>query len=473
MAAERRVEPGSFRDPCGRVFFVDGDLFRAVFEPGRADLEALHTTGLYDALASRELLVRHEDADSVLWPEAARVIKPERIPFVSYPEEWTAGQLYDAAVLTLDVMDAALDHGMRLKDASAFNVQFIGGRPVFIDTLSFVRDEGGPWVAYGQFLRHFLAPLALVAHTDARLQGLWRAHLDGVPVDLAARLLPRRTRFKPGLLTHLHMPAAAEARHAHKDHATAQQADREARAVSMSGTALRGLLGSLRRTVESLQPAQATSHWSGYGEAQPTYTDDAQSDKQQLLNAWLKEAIASAPGPAVVWDLGANTGTYSRLAKECGAATVVALEGDAAAAAEHYQRIRGHAGSPLPLCMDLLDPTPARGFAHQERASLAERGPADVVLVLALVHHLSITGHVPLHDLVQWLASLVRRDGHLLVEWVGPDDPQAAAMLANRSGPPMPYDTPSFEAALAAVGDVQRTHTVASSTRVLYDVRVR
>ena len=190
---------GSFRDPAGFVFTRDGVLYRQVNESFRSNFEALSTSGLYDALTERGLLIRHEEVDEAPADPsvAAVVIRPERVPFISYPYEWCPGQLRAGAIATLEAQKVALEHGMTLRDASAYNIQFVGGRPVLIDTLSFEPAvEGRPWVAYRQFCQHFLAPLALTSQVDVRLNQLSRVHIDGIPLDLAAALLPGSTNTR-------------------------------------------------------------------------------------------------------------------------------------------------------------------------------------------------------------------------------------------------------------------------------------
>ena len=192
---------GSFRDPAAFVFTRDGVLYRQVNLAGRAVYDALMASGLYEELTASRDLVRHAEVDPALAADdrAYRVLQPERVPLISYPYEWCFSQLKDAALLTLRLQRAAMKRGMSLKDATAYNVQFDAGRPVWIDTLSFEPLRvGAPWVAYRQFCEFYVAPLALMRHTDVRLHQLLRTFLDGVPVDLASRLLPGHTRLFQG-----------------------------------------------------------------------------------------------------------------------------------------------------------------------------------------------------------------------------------------------------------------------------------
>ena len=204
---------GSFRDPSGFVFERQGELYRQVNVIHAEHYDHLVASGLYDHLVRSGLLIPHQEVEIPASEptRAYRVLKPERIDFVSYPYEWSFGQLRDAARVTIKAQAAALDHGMSLRDASAYNIQFQRGHPLLIDTLSFEKlPEGSPWVAYRQFCQHFLAPLALMSHRDVRLGQLLRIHLDGIPLDLAVRLLPWRTRLRPSLLLHLFLHARSQ-----------------------------------------------------------------------------------------------------------------------------------------------------------------------------------------------------------------------------------------------------------------------
>ena len=200
----------SFRDPSGFVFWSKENIFRQVNQPYRQDYDFLMSSGLYDTLVEKELLISHQEVDQFPRDQLSfyKIIKPERIAFISYPYEWCFSQLKDASLLTLHIQKTALEFGMSLKDCSAYNVQFRYGKPVFIDTLSFERyKEGDPWKAYRQFCQHFLAPLALMSHIDLRLNQLSRVFVDGIPLDLTSNLLPFKTRFSLALFVHIHLHA--------------------------------------------------------------------------------------------------------------------------------------------------------------------------------------------------------------------------------------------------------------------------
>ena len=449
----------SFRDPAGFVFTRDGILYRQVNTAFRGEFDLLRSSGLYDALVERNALVRHDEAalDLAASPDACRVIRPERVPLVTYPYEWTFGQLKAAALLTLDVLREALERGMILRDGTAANVQFVGARPVFIDTLSFGRyEEGQPWYGYRQFCEHFLAPLALTARRDGRLVGMLRRFPNGIPLDLASRLLDGRSWLRPGLALHLHAHARAQRKYA--------DADATASSRRLGKPALLRMVEHLRLTVDGLEWHPEGTTWAEY-ERTHGYTSDAIEVKRALVADYLARV-----SPSTAWDLGANTGVFSAVAAD-GGARVAAVESDVAAAERHYRRLAARGDERiLPLVVDLLDPTPASGWAHTERQSLEQRGPVDAVLALALVHHLTLGGNVPLARVAEWFARLGRA---LVIEWVPETDPQVLRLVQHRPERALPYDRAAFLSAFARHFDTHASARVGDSDRELFLMRTR
>ena len=414
------------------------------------------SSGFYTAAVDRGLLIAHEEVDRSAGSDGAyKVLRPVQLDFVSYPYEWSFSQLQDAGILTIELQKLAIEHGMTLRDSSAYNVQFHGGKPIFIDTLSFEPyQEGRPWVAYQQFCKHFLAPLALMAHTHIELRRLLRVNIDGVPLDVASAALPGRTRFRPALLIHIHLHARAQSRHSD----TRESAER-ANTATVSRNAMVGLVGSLGSAVKKLEWAPSGTEWGDYYE-DTNYSDDASYNKALIVGAMIDRVA-----PSQVWDLGGNTGVYSRLASDRGISTV-SFDIDPAAVEKHYRRVREQSEERiLPLVMDLTNPSPGLGWASQERSSLAERGPVDLVLALALVHHLAISNNVPLEMVASMLASLGR---HVVIEFVPKSDSQIQRLLATREDIFPDYDEAGFEVAFRRHFALVDRKPVEGSDRTLY-----
>lgn len=449
----------SFRDPCGFVFRREGVLYRQVNESYRDDFAALESSGLLVYLWERGLLIRHDEAGRELAaaPGACRVLRPQVVPFVSYPYEWPFSAWQDAALATLDIQAAALRRGLSLKDASAFNIQFVDGRPLLIDTLSFERRvAGAPWPAYRQFCQHFLAPLALMAKRDIRLGALAKNHIDGVPLDLADRLLGAAARCSPRLFIHIHLHARSQRRHA-GDGARPRALRTAGRGVS--DLALHGILDSLRGAVAALRWQPAGTEWADYYDC-TNYTADAFQAKRAIVERFL---LAAAPRQ--VWDLGANNGAFSRLAARRGIPTV-AFDIDPAAVEKNYRQMRhDNERNLLPLVQDLTNPSPALGWAHRERDALAARGPAQMLFALALIHHLAIGNNVPLDAVASFLAAIGRQ---LVIEFVPKEDSQVKLLLASRPDIFARYDTAGFEAAFGAHFETRAKVAIPGTCRTLY-----
>ena len=453
---------GSFRDPAGFLFTRDGVLYRQINTRFKAEYDALKSSGLYDALVEQGLLIPHAEVDvPAAEPSvAATVIQPERVGFISYPFEWSPGQLQAAALATLHAQRVAMEHGMSLRDATAYNVQFHRGKPVLIDTLSFEPlVEGRPWVAYSQFCRHFLAPLALMKHVDVRLGQLLRVHLDGVPLDLASAVLPGSTKLSPGLAIHVHSHAASQRKHADAGDPKTRKGG------SFSMQAFKGLIESLTTAVGKQTWEPPPSAWRDYYAARESYSDESLQHKEELVAKVLADV-----SPATVWDLGANTGRFSRIAAAAGA-DVVAVEMDPSAVELNWRQVvENNDTAVLPLWVDLSNPTPGQGWAHAERPSLTQRGPVDAALALALIHHIAIGNNVPLADIAAWFASLCER---LIVEWIPKDDPMVRRLLASREDVFDDYTQEGFEAAIAPHFSIETSEAVRGSLRTLYVLRRR
>jgi len=300
-----KVNPASFRDPSGFVFTRDGVLYRQVQPAYKEHYDHLIQSGLYEKLTRSNLLLPHEEKNlsDAATDSAYKLLQPEVIPFISYPYEWCFSQLKEAALITLEIQKTALQKGMILKDASAFNIQFLHGKPVMIDTLSLERyTEGEPWIAYRQFCQHFLAPLAIMAHTDVRFNQLFRIYIDGVPLDMASRLLPFRTRLKPSLLSHIHLHAKSQKRYATKVVVKKQ--------YRISAFQMRALIDSLESGIRSLQWKPVGTEWASYYES-TNYTESSFQIKRDAVLKYLHQTKGK-----MMWDLGANTGRFSRLASE-------------------------------------------------------------------------------------------------------------------------------------------------------------
>jgi hypothetical protein len=447
--------PGSFRDPSGFLFWQEGSLYRQININYKDHYDRLMDSGLCRELTDSGLLIPHQEVSpqilSVRSGTAYKIIQPEKIDFISYPYEWCFSQLKDAALVTLQIQKKALDSGMSLKDASAYNIQFIKSRPILIDTLSFENyQEGQPWIAYRQFCQHFLAPLALMSYRDIRLNQLLRIYIDGVPLDLTSKLLPLRTRLQLSMLSHLHLHARSQKRYENKTVSTQR--------IKLSRLSLLGLINSLESTVKDLTWQPRGTEWADYYQ-ENTYSAEAMEQKKQAVSDFI-----DLLKPRNVWDLGANTGVFSRISAGKGISTF-SLDSDPAAIEMSYLNCRRNGLNMLPLVMDLTNPSPSLGWENEERQSLAERGPADMILALALIHHLAISNNVPLERLAKYFKNL----GNLLViEFIPKNDPQVKRLLSTREDIFPDYNQSLFEAEFGRFFKLRSSIKIKGSERILY-----
>jgi SAM-dependent methyltransferase len=383
------------------------------------------------------------------------VLRHERVPFVSYPYEWPFGMLKAAALLELDLLLAALDEGLVLKDASPYNVQWRGSRPVFVDVGSFERlREGEPWAGYRQFCTLVLYPLLLQAYKGVPFQPWLRGSLEGIEPSEMRALLGFRDRFRRGVLTNVVLHARLESRYANREVKT------DLKKAGFHAELIRANARKLRKLVERLDWSPVRTAWSGYGEANPYDEADAAAKE-----AFVAEASA-ARRRRLVWDLGCNDGRYTRIAARA-AEYAVGVDGDTAVVEALYRALRDEGSERiLPLVGDIADPSPGLGWRGVERTPLADRGSPDLTLCLALVHHVALSSNVPLRSFLDWLAEL---ESELVIELPTRDDPMVQRLLARKGPDANPdYDTETFERALAERWRVERREALPSGTRILY-----
>jgi hypothetical protein len=467
-----RVEPGSFRDRDSRVMVAPDAVYRALSGTGAADWHALASSPLLERAITEGSLIGTEevgadalgdDASDVLPEGTETVLRHERIPYVSYPYEWSFGMLREAALLTLELELAALDEGLTLKDATPYNVQFRGAAPVFIDVGSFERlREGEPWAGYRQFCMQFLYPLLLQGYKDIPFQPWLRGAIDGIAPGDAARFFSLRDRLRRGVLTHVALHARLERRYEGR---AAGEVKEELKQAKFKSELIKANVRRLRKLVSKLSWKAGDTAWTNY-RRECTYSD---ADAERKA-AFVREAAASVR-PGLSWDMGCNDGAYARIAAEH-SDYVVAFDYDHATVEALYRALRAEEERRiLPLVANLADPSPGLGWRGLERRPLEDRGAPDLVLALALIHHVSITANVPIGEFLDWLLEL---DATVVIEFPKREDPMVRRLLSGkREGSNADYELETFERLLGERFDVETTEPLPSATRVLYLARPR
>jgi len=449
-------DKASFRDPSGFIYYRKGEIYRQINKNYQKNYDHLMGSGLYQKLVNEKKLIEHTEV-KVLPLEreiSYKVIKPEEITFISYPYEWCFSQYKKTSLAVLDIQKTSLEFGMTLKDASAFNMQFDNSSPVLIDTLSFeIYQEGKPWVAYNQYCRHFLAPLLLMYYRDLRLNKLFRNFVDGVPLDLASNLLPNKTWLKIPILAHIHM------------HAKSQKLIREEHITNetikgyVKKEGILGIVNNIENIINSLTLKTKITPWENYLTLH-NYSKIAYQHKKDLVANYI-----NLIRPETVWDFGANTGEFSRLASEKGIKTI-AFDSDYGATEINYQKcIKDNEKNLLPLVFDLVNPSPGLGWSNEERKSIEKRGSPDLLMGLALVHHLAIGHNLPFELIGKYFSDITK---WLVIEFIPKDDQQVKKLLKSREDISNEYSMEHFEKAFRRYFAIQDKKTINDSGRILY-----
>ncbi|MBK7434597.1 MAG: SAM-dependent methyltransferase [Chitinophagaceae bacterium] len=441
--------PASYRDHDGFVFSKEGKIFRYVHPRYEAHYQHLQRSGLLQELWDNHLLIPHteQEAISEFGFREGRIWQPEKIPFISYPYEWSFGMWKDAALLTLNIAQRALKKGMVLKDASPFNVQFRNGQAVFIDTLSFENyAEGNPWIAYRQFCECFLAPLLLMRYGHPDAGRIFTIYPNGIPLGILKNILPPRARWNLNNYLHIYLQASLSS-------SSIKTAGKQAR---LSRGKLVVLLDGLVGYVKGLSVKQEKTTWDDYYRSTILGETYLQA-KTQLVRSFTEGLSFDS-----VIDLGANNGHFSLLFP---GKRVVALDADPNCIEALYQQIKQSKSDILPLVIDLAAPSPAIGWNNRERDSISDRLRADLVMALALIHHLAIGLNLPLSMIAEWLLPM---GPYLLIEFVPKEDEKVQGLLRNREDIFDGYDLADFRKVFAERYSLLREEPIGNTGRILF-----
>ncbi len=459
MSTAQRV-PGSFRDPLNQVFLDGERVLRGFNAVGAEDLEALLGSGFHDAAVERGHLVSTDRVDSSVLPgDWAAAVQHGRVPLISYPYEWSFAMLRDAALLQLDLTRQALGDQLITKDATPYNVQFVGAQPTFIDIGSFERlRPGEPWPGYRQFCQLFLYPLMMRARLDVSFRPWLRGSIEGITPHEMANLLGRRQRWRRGALTHVTLHARAERKHSDTERDIAN----ELKGAGFGPALIAAQLKGLTKAIQRLEWRRSTSTWSSYSD-RAHYVAGALDEKAAFV-----QEVVGRKHRKLVWDLGANDGRFSRIAAQHSDA-VVAVDSDELVIDKLYRELAEEGNRIIiPLVMDLIDSSPALGWRGSERSAFYRRSSPDVILALALVHHLALPGNVPIAQIVEWLAE---PGSEVVLEVPHEDDPMVVRLLrAKRPGTFEHYTAAHFDREIRKWFKVQDAVLLSSRTRTMYSL---
>lgn len=457
----------SFRDPNAHVFQFEDQIFRGLKGPAAVRTRDFLNSKLYQKWNGKALIGTKILAGGSLPPLPNEILgdydlwlEHQKIDLISYPAEWTFGTLKRAACFYLDLCIEAITHGFFFKDASAYNIQFIGSKPVFIDLPSIeAYTEGAPWIAYKQFCEQFLAPLAINSFAGIEHNQFFRSNVDGLDLKTAQRLLPLSSYFSPTLLGHMHLHAWALKK------ATSERfQEKKTQIKSVPRKNLLAMLHSLKRFLDKLEPKDQT-YWSAYSGCN-SYSTLTEQNKHKRVH----EFCARLAGKSLI-DLGCNSGEFSMTASRAGVRNIVGIDIDGLALDAAYSRMQASKSKFSGLQLDALNPTPAAGWRNTERSVIWDRiTKSDGLICLAFMHHICIGRNVPIDMFLDLLFSLSNR---VLIEFVPKEDPMCQGLLAHREDIFNDYSIKHFQECLEEKASIINVYQLKDSERVLFETKSR
>ncbi len=453
-------DSGSFRDRSARVFTSGEQVYRALSNEAYANWQQVSKQpfflqrSLAGQIVGSEELSSDERQKFLLPGNVAAVLRHERIPFISYPYEWSFAMLRQAALVHLELLTDAVSSGLILKDASPYNVQFRGSQPVFIDLGSFTPlVPGEPWLAYRQFCEMMLFPLLLQAYRGVDFQTILRSQLEGIPARQFIQWMRWSDLFRPGVFTNGWLQSVLESKTQAAPGSTVSDLQKSGFNLQM----IERMLKNLKRIIERLKWVPRQTQWTSYNDTLSHVADDSPAKSEFVHN------ICRTKQRRLVWDLGCNDGRYSKIASQQ-ASTVIAMDQDHACVDHLFNSSFESRSNILPLCIDLANTSPAQGWRGHERKRLEDRGRPDLVICLGIIHHMVLAANIPLPDVVDWLASL---GGELILEFPSKQDAMVRALLRNKHDQYEDYSLEHLESELQKHFRIQQRQSLPSGERTL------
>ena len=455
---ESKRNTSSFRDPSGYVFMEDDKVKRVINPIYFEQYKALTDSGFYKTLFDKKYLIPHQEVSKT---DSEISIEASKIPFINYPYEWSFLQYKHAALLTLKIQKLCLENNFTLKDASAFNITFHEGKPIFIDTLSFdFYQENNPWLAYKQFIMHFLGPLVLTKYFGQDHLKTLSQNLEGISLQKLSQLLPFKSYFNPTILTNIHLLAKYDKKY---------ESDKKTVNNNLSKASQIKLLDGLYDFISNLSVNEKTE-WDHYYN-QINYNDVAYQFKKEVVKDW----FLSIKGESLI-DIGGNDGTFSRELKD-DAKLIIVADVDPNAVEQNYkQALKNKEKMILPIVADVLNPSANYGFNNEERFSFIDRvkdSNLDGCLALAVIHHITLSGNIPFSLSAQFFSKMAP---NLLIEFPTRGDSWVQFLLDSKREFKNHFDfynEENFEKEYSVYFEIINKQKIASFERILYSLKRR
>jgi ribosomal protein L11 methylase PrmA len=446
---------GSYRDPKGHVFEHDSQIFRTITQRGREDYELLANSSFAKAAVEENRLIGFEEVDVADVTDIYKMVRHPRLQFISYPYEWCFSALKDAALFHLDIQRQALQENIALSDSTAYNIQFVDTKPIFIDLLSFEKyQEGSIWQGHRQFCEQFVNPLLLYSKLGIPFNDWYKGAPEGISAAQLSKLLKLKNKFSWNVFTHVVLQAKLQSS------SSTINKDKVRHSIKLPKSAYLNILNSMHGWVNKLKlKGQQGTVWEDYSDNH-SYASDEEKQKVAFIAEYSEKTQ-----PGLIWDLGCNSGEYSEVALKNGSTRCIGFDFDQGALERAYQRGKSKNLNFFPVYLDVTNPSTNLGWRQSERKGLAERACADGIIALALIHHIAISKNVPLLSVIEWLVSLAPSG---VIEFVPKQDPMVKQLLALREDIFDNYTEGNFEKILGEQARIVKKQTVSRAGRTLY-----
>ncbi len=454
-------DEGSFRDPAGRVFYHLDKIYRLIGNSGKERIDFLQQKDLITKSKENNFLINSkilndEDLKNLGFDKNSLIIEHEKIPYISYPYEWSFSQLKSAALHHLDFHLFLLENGATLIDASAYNIQFIGANPIFIDLLSIRKyEEGEYWRGHKQFCENFLNPLILSSKKGIQFNNWFKGNLEGIATNELNSILTFFDKFSYNIFVHVYLLNKFDNKYKNQN----KEIDINLK-KKFPKKNLISMLMQLRNFIKGLKPKKITTVWENYSILN-TYKESEEIAKSKIV----KDFIVNNDLANVI-DLGCNDGFYSKIALKNNNNYVVGFDYDPISIDRAFNSFGNEQKNFLPLIFDASNPSANIGWNELERKSFNKRANFDGLLALAFEHHLAIAKNIPLEDTINWLIQLAPKG---LIEFVPKNDDTIQKMLKFKGDIFPDYNEENFKNFVEKKAKIISIKEITSSGRKIYE----
>ena len=392
-------------------------------------------------------------------PTEYKKLLVEKIPFISYPYEWSFNQFKDALLLTLKIQKISIQYGMTLKDATPYNIQFKNNKPIFIDTLSFelIKEENYFWKPYKQFCEMFLGPICLMKHVDHSTNKLLINYINGIPLWLVNKLMPLKNKFSLTVFTHIVLHNLIKVN-------LSSNSSKEEKKSTLSKTKHLNIIDQLEDYVSKLKAPKTNTEWANYNEETLNEKEEYVIDKEKTVLTFLKHEKYN-----ICWDVGSNDGFFSYLIAKDNTENLISFDIDWRCVDKNYLTCKEqNINNVFPIVLDLSNPSPAIGWLNLERSSTFERfGSPDLICCFAIIHHIINSG-IPFDKFIDFL-SISKKD--VLIEFIPISDPKCKIIFESRDEDFQYPSLEQFENTVSRSFQILGTHELEKTNRVLFHLR--